>query len=151
MPGVIWPCRVRLLTGLATRTAAPRRTNPVRNTEEVTPPPQTDVWQYMASVVRFPRLLALLLPAILAGCVVGPDYRTPQLSVPTTWHTDTNGSVKSVPLETARLARWWQTPEDPLLSRLVQEAAANNLDLQLAGARLRESRARRALSSLDFY
>jgi len=97
------------------------------------------------------RLLSFLLPALLTGCVVGPDYRTPQLSVPTTWHTEINGGVKSIPLETARLARWWQTLDDPLLSRLVQEAAANNLDLKLAGARLRESRARRGLSASDSY
>lgn len=97
------------------------------------------------------RLLALLLPATLAGCMVGPDYRTPQLSVPGTWHTETNGGVKSVPLETDRLARWWQTLDDPLLAGLVEEAAANNLDLQLAGARVRESRARRGLAASDAY
>ncbi len=97
------------------------------------------------------RMLSILLPALLTGCVVGPDYRTPQLAVPTVWHSDTGGGLKTVPLESARLSRWWQTLDDPLLSRLVAEAAANNLDLKLAEARLREARVRRGLSASDQY
>jgi NodT family efflux transporter outer membrane factor (OMF) lipoprotein len=49
------------------------------------------------------------------------------------------------------LAQWWQFLDDSLLSGLVQEAAVNNLDLKLAGARLQESRARRSLSASDRY
>lgn len=105
----------------------------------------------MSMTLNFIRTIAILLPALLAGCVVGPDYRTPDLSVPPAWHAETNAGLKRAPLDTAQLAQWWQLLDDPLLSRLVQEAAANNLDLKLAGARLRESRARRGLSVSDQY
>lgn len=44
------------------------------------------------------------------------------------------------------LANWWNTLNDPLLSRLIQAAAGNNLDLRQAQARLREARARRGVS-----
>ncbi len=97
------------------------------------------------------RILCILLPLLMTGCVVGPDYRTPKLSVPDAWHSDVKNDSKATTLEPGRLDRWWQTLNDPLLSRLVAEAAANNLDLKLAGARLRESRARRGLSASDLY
>lgn len=97
------------------------------------------------------RIIGILLPALLAGCVVGPDYRTPETPLPATWHTQTGSGLKSGPQEYGRLASWWQTLDDPLLSSLVAEAVTNNLDLKQAGARLSESRARRALSESDRY
>lgn len=59
------------------------------------------------------------------------------------------GGLKSVSPEAAQLAKWWSGLDDPQLSRLIEEAAANNLDLRLAQARLREARARRGISAAD--
>jgi NodT family efflux transporter outer membrane factor (OMF) lipoprotein len=59
------------------------------------------------------------------------------------------GGLKSVSPEAAQLAKWWSVLDDPQLSRLIEEAAANNLDLRLAQARLREARARRGISAAD--
>ncbi len=85
----------------------------------------------------------------LSGCVVGPDYRTPFVATSPAWHSEISGSLKNSGSESAQLAQWWQTLGDPLLSHLIEEAAENNLDLKLAGARLRESRARRGVSEAD--
>ena len=85
----------------------------------------------------------------LSGCVVGPDYRTPVVTTPTAWQSELSGGLKGSAHESARLATWWQTLGDPMLSHLVDEAVANNLDLKLAGARLREARARRGVSEAD--
>jgi len=105
----------------------------------------------MNSPPRFISFFSILIPLILTGCVVGPDYRTPQLSIPDAWHSDDKKNMNTATLEPGRLARWWQTLDDPLLTRLVAEAAANNLDLKLAEARLQESRVRRGLSAANLY
>jgi NodT family efflux transporter outer membrane factor (OMF) lipoprotein len=92
---------------------------------------------------------SLIFLFFLPGCVVGPDYRTPVVTSAPAWHAELSGGLKNGANESAQLARWWQTLGDPLLSSLVDEAAANNLDLKLAAARLRESRARRGVSAAD--
>lgn len=93
--------------------------------------------------------LLALFTALLAGCAAGPDYRTPEVSAPAAWHSAMKGGLKSVSPEAAQLAQWWNGLDDPHLSRLIEEAAANNLDLKLAQARLREARARRGVSAAD--
>jgi NodT family efflux transporter outer membrane factor (OMF) lipoprotein len=86
----------------------------------------------------------------LSGCVaVGPDYTAPELSAPAAWHSEMKGGLKAVPPEAAQLTQWWTMLDDPQLSRLIEQAAANNLDLKLAQARLREARARRGIAAAD--
>jgi len=72
----------------------------------------------------------------LAGCSVGPDYRpksAAELGVPDEW------SVTAAP-GAEDLTRWWQGFDDPVLGRLVEQAAEANLDLAQAVARLRQAR-----------
>ncbi len=97
------------------------------------------------------RTTGIFLIFLQAGCVVGPYYHRPELAVPPTWQSETKGGVKNNAQEKEQLTSWWQTLNDPLLSRLVEEAAANNLDLKQAAAKLREARARRGLSAADRY
>lgn len=82
------------------------------------------------------RLRVLLLATALTGCSVGPDYhpRAPaELGVPASY---------SVPAAPSRedLTRWWDRFDDPVLGRLVQQAAAANTDIAQAVARLRQAR-----------
>jgi NodT family efflux transporter outer membrane factor (OMF) lipoprotein len=78
----------------------------------------------------------LLGTALLSACAVGPNYRpksAPELGVPDAW------SVTAAP--TAEdLTRWWRKFDDPVLGQLVEQAAAANLDLAQAVARLRQAR-----------
>jgi len=84
------------------------------------------------------RFAASLCALALAGCAtVGPDYRAPaagELPVPDSYHgrPPATGPVG--------LARWWERFGDPMLARLVEEAAAANLDLAVAAARLAQAR-----------
>ncbi len=80
------------------------------------------------------RLLAIAAAAALAGCApVGPNYEKPALAAPAAW----SGAPETAPAE---LAAWWTRFGDPALDRLVADAAAGNLDLRQAAARLREAR-----------
>lgn len=103
----------------------------------------------MLDMAETTKLAGMALALLLAGCAVGPDYRTPEASAPAAWHSAMKGGLKAVPTEAAQLAQWWDSLGDPQLSRLIEEAAANNLDLKLVQARLREARARRGVSAAD--
>ncbi len=84
------------------------------------------------------RLLApIFSAALLAGCVVGPDYQTPILPMPANW----SGQKPAKSAQPAQLARWWQRLRDPELDSLVEEAVAGNLDVATAKAKIREARA----------
>ena len=83
------------------------------------------------------KIAALSAALILAGCAsVGPDYHAVKPAAPQLQGLD-------VAQENAAQfqAAWWKQFNDPTLDALIQHAAANNLDLRIAVARLHESRA----------
>ncbi|MFD1984596.1 efflux transporter outer membrane subunit [Mesorhizobium newzealandense] len=74
---------------------------------------------------------------LLAGCIVGPDYRTPILPTPAHW-SGQNPTKTALP---AQLSKWWQRLRDPELNALVEEAVAGNLEVASARAKIREAHA----------
>jgi NodT family efflux transporter outer membrane factor (OMF) lipoprotein len=88
---------------------------------------------------------AWLLSLALSGCItVGPDYAPPEPDVPDRWHQElAEGFVEG---ET-NLHSWWRTLDDPVLDGLIERAAAGNLDLQGAFARIQEARALRGIAT----
>jgi NodT family efflux transporter outer membrane factor (OMF) lipoprotein len=93
-------------------------------------------------------VLLILLPA---GCAtVGPDYAPPPMTAPPAWNSPLQGGItqQSNP---PGLAEWWKGLGDPELASLIERAAAGNLDLRKAAARIREARARRGLSKAGYY
>ncbi|RUT99823.1 efflux transporter outer membrane subunit [Mesorhizobium sp. USDA-HM6] len=81
--------------------------------------------------------LPIFTAALLSGCVVGPDYRTPLLAVPATW----SGQKVTNPTKPAQLSKWWLKLRDPELNALIEDAVAGNLDVATARAKIREARA----------
>src|SRR6266446_4806042 len=79
--------------------------------------------------------LALLLAMPLSACMVGPDYRRPEVDVPAAWLGATEAS------EISNIA-WWDQFQDPVLSSLVRTALANNKDLEIATANVDQAYAR---------
>ncbi|WP_213978076.1 efflux transporter outer membrane subunit [Serratia marcescens] len=80
------------------------------------------------------RAVIPLLLIALSGCrALGPDYARPQNALPNNWGEQAGGGALPV--------AWWSIFNDAPLSQLVQRAAAGNLDLQLATARMQQSRA----------
>ena len=72
--------------------------------------------------------IALLVAVPLCGCMVGPDYRRPDLDLPATWRLEAAEAH-----EISNIA-WWDQFQDPILSNLVRTALANNMDLKIATA-----------------
>lgn len=87
------------------------------------------------------KLAAVTVAAALTGCAaVGPDYVAPTAA-------STGASVASfrnAPAPAASavdLATWWTGFDDPILTRIVGRALAQNLDLAQAAARVEQARA----------
>jgi multidrug efflux system outer membrane protein len=74
----------------------------------------------------------------LVACTVGPDYRRPDLELPSQWNNEVLLSAQ----EREDLAGWWTYFKDPVLRVLVGRAVARNLNIRLEIARVREARAR---------
>ena len=96
-----------------------------------------------------PRLWLLTVAALLGGCMVGPDYRLPEIPTPPKYaHADT---LHNIPPPAA----WWTIFKDPLLDRLIREAVVANLNVKQTATRISSARAQRqgaiatGLPSLD--
>ncbi len=84
---------------------------------------------------------------VLAGCMkMGTDYRRPDLPTAAPPAFQHAAGLKS-PAPTGD--RWWEAFNDPELNRTVEEALANNLDLQKAAARILEVQSQFRLVSAE--
>jgi multidrug efflux system outer membrane protein len=93
------------------------------------------------------RSLALILWlsfAILSGCMIGPNFKRPQTTLPADWAGPTAESRLLTPAE-EELASWWTLFDDPTLVSLIEKAVQSNLDLKQAEARIRQARAARGI------
>ena len=70
------------------------------------------------------------LAALLSSCTVGPDYRRPPVETPPAYR------FSQATAQAVADTGWWQGFDDPVLSSLVDEALRNNLDVQIAAARV---------------
>ncbi|KUR77611.1 efflux transporter outer membrane subunit [Novosphingobium sp. Fuku2-ISO-50] len=81
----------------------------------------------------------LLALSLLSGCAAGPNYQPPQLSVSAGapfLGADSPGVTRE-----AAVDRWWELYDDPVLTRVVEDALAANTDIRLAAARVDHARA----------
>lgn len=91
-----------------------------------------------------PLMVVCLYLAMLTGCMVGLDFKRPQVQVPDQW----SGTVPTFAANSARvdekeLGQWWTVFKDQTLTALVERAIESNLDLKLAEARILQARAAR--------
>lgn len=88
------------------------------------------------------RAIALAVGLALAGCAIGPDYQRPELPAAEQYR-----DVLS-PQEAQSFAdlQWSEVFGDPELGPIIQAALDNNLDLQIAAARVAEFRGRARVS-----
>jgi NodT family efflux transporter outer membrane factor (OMF) lipoprotein len=76
---------------------------------------------------------------LLASCTVGPDFTPPTSTEATAFH-QADVSDRAVNPGADPDPRWWNAFDDPMLSRLIDEAVSGNLDLKQAVLRVVEAR-----------
>jgi multidrug efflux system outer membrane protein len=83
--------------------------------------------------------VALTLGLLLAGCMVGPDYKRPPVEAPGVYRGDSQSSLaSSVPLGDEK---WWEVFQDPVLQQLIRTAIEQNYDLRIAASRVLQAQA----------
>ncbi|MBW1659097.1 MAG: efflux transporter outer membrane subunit [Deltaproteobacteria bacterium] len=84
-------------------------------------------------------LLSFLVTG-LQGCFkVGPNYKKPETSVPTTWQKDILEMDPALSPEPAKIKKWWEVFNDPILNQLITESQTTNYDIRIAVARVEEA------------
>src|SRR5262249_52996492 len=82
------------------------------------------------------------------GCAVGPNYKRPQVPVPSQWTVTPARGTTAKPIEKDE---WWSSFQDTELSSLIERAVKQNLDLKLALERVKEERAARGVVRSGYF
>lgn len=86
----------------------------------------------------------------LSGCMVGPDFKQPEVSLKQQWRDQTGiefaAAVQMVRDAQINPVNWWADFNDPTLDKLLAYAAAQNLSLQSAAVQIYQARAQLGVS-----
>ena len=94
------------------------------------------------------RCLLLACVALgLGGCMLGPNYRRPQVAVPDQFRNAPPAAGANSIAET----KWFDLFQDDTLKQLVTRALANNFDLQIAAERVLEARANYGITRAELF
>ncbi len=104
----------------------------------------------------FPACLLLVLGTgctgmreyVANGFKVGPNYRKPAAPVADQWLDENDPAVDTSGIDDAA---WWRTFDDPVLEDLIATAYRQNLSVRVAGLRILEARAQRAIAAGELF
>jgi len=82
----------------------------------------------------------LSVVALLNGCAVGPDFKRPDIAVPSSF-AEAKGWKVAEPQDQTPAGPWWELYNDPLLSELVQQVSISNQNVLVAEAQFRQAQA----------
>ncbi|MFM0734861.1 efflux transporter outer membrane subunit [Paraburkholderia sediminicola] len=92
-----------------------------------------------------PRVLTIAVAAalatLLAGCAVGPDYKTPGAEIPASYKEAAPGWKVAQPADRQDRGDWWTIYEDPQLNALEDKLNASNQTIAQFAAAYRQARA----------
>jgi outer membrane protein, multidrug efflux system len=83
------------------------------------------------------KLLLFALVVLLPGCMVGPKYQRPPVSVPQAYR----GQMTAAAATSLGDEKWWQVFQDPVLVKLIHTAVTRNYDVRIAATRVLQAQA----------
>ena len=98
-------------------------------------------------ITLLPALVLFLLFLLLPGCMVGPNYKRPNVTPPTVFRGPSGEAQQA---SFADLP-WWEVFKDETLKELVKSSLANNYDLAAAVARVEQARQLAAQARSQYY
>jgi NodT family efflux transporter outer membrane factor (OMF) lipoprotein len=104
--------------------------------------------------MRHSRFFAILLvPALLAGCSVGPDYVQPSAPLPASGSFKEFGGTwePAKPSDDAIRGKWWEIYHDPALNALEEKVDISNQNVIEAEAQFREAAATVKIARAAFF
>jgi len=94
---------------------------------------------------------AILVSALFAGCMVGPNYHRPAVQTPTSFRDLSDKSQVQAATASYADLPWWQVFQDPQLQELIRTALKQNYDLQIATERINAARAQVAITRSSLF
>lgn len=95
------------------------------------------------------RFLIVIICLHINACAVGPDFKQPEAPIAENWLESDNPKLNID--QTADHSDWWTVFNDPVLTNLINKAYEQNLNLQIAGLRILESRAQLGIAQGQQY
>jgi NodT family efflux transporter outer membrane factor (OMF) lipoprotein len=98
-------------------------------------------------------LIITALALSLSGCMVGPNYRRPQVATPDKFRgapVENPSESASTPQSIAEI-KWFDLFQDDTLKQLVSRALGKNFDLRIAAERVLEARAQYGIARANLF
>ena len=92
----------------------------------------------MNTILSCRNVMAVAVALMLGGCMVGPDYHRPDVSVPTQYKPLPGWSA-AAPADDTPKGEWWKAFNDPLLNALEPQVAVSNQNVAQAYANYQEA------------
>jgi multidrug efflux system outer membrane protein len=83
-------------------------------------------------------IVGIMTALVLSGCLVGPDYRRPEIAVPSAFRGPTPEAAQDA--RSFGDLEWWKVFQDEQLQALIRTALEQNYDLRVAAARILQAR-----------
>jgi outer membrane protein, multidrug efflux system len=90
--------------------------------------------------------IALAVAACLGGCMLGPDYKRPAVTIPPEFRAATTSDTESI-----ADSKWFELFQDDYLQELIRTALVENYDLRDAITRVEAARANLGITRADQY
>jgi len=89
--------------------------------------------------------VTFILCGLLAGCMVGPNYKKPNIDVPGAYRGMSSDS--SIGSASIGEQKWWEVFQDQKLQDLIHTALQQNYDVRIAADRILEAQAQLTITS----
>lgn len=96
-------------------------------------------------MLRSRAIVAVVVAVAISGCTVGPNYKRPDVDVPTAYRAAPVDNTAS-PLGEAK---WWTVFQDEELQNLIRVALQQNFDLRVAATRVLQAQAQLGITRAD--
>jgi multidrug efflux system outer membrane protein len=103
------------------------------------------------SPTRIAWISALACWTLVCGCTVGPNYKKPNVDVPTTYRNATPDEMAAGNGPTFGEMKWWDVFKDEQLQGLLRTALKNNYDIRIAATRVLQAQAQLGITRADQY
>jgi outer membrane protein, multidrug efflux system len=90
-----------------------------------------------------------LVVMLTSGCLVGPNYKRPEVPTPSVYRGATSEQTAKAAAASFGDQKWWETFQDDALRDLIRSALQQNYDVRIAAARILEARARLGITRAD--
>ena len=100
-------------------------------------------------MLRWRGLVAAVLVLSISGCTVGPNYKRPDVDVPTTYRAAPVSDAAANPSLALGEAKWFDVFQDEQLQILIRVALQQNFDLRIAATRVLQAQAQLGITRAD--